>query len=860
MPDRVTRDEAPVQRTGLDSRDAAELLRRDGPNELPAVRPRPAVLRLGAQLVHSFALLLWAAAMLATVAGLPQLAIAIGAVVVFNGVFAFVQEQRAERTAQRLRELVPRRATVVRDGAPRTIDAGEVVVGDLVQLSPGDRVCADMTALVVHGLRLDVSLMTGESRLHAAAEEELLYTGAFVVDGEAQAVVVATGARTRLASIASLAADAHVRVTPLGLELRRVVRTIGSIAVGVGCTYLVVSLLLGGELRTGAIFAIGVTVALVPEGLLPTVTLSLAMAAQRMARHQVLVRNLESVETLGSTTFICTDKTGTLTRNEMTVVGLWTPGGAVAEIDGTGYGPEARVEIRGDIESIRRLAAAGTLCATGRVVRSEDAWIAQGDPMEAAIDASARRVGVDVDGLRDERTELRRFAFDARRRRMSVVDADEVLVKGAPDSIAQLVDLGEDGHAWLDSMTGSGRRVLAVARRALVEGVLPEDAEHAERDLELLGLVALEDPPRDDVAGAIASCRAASIRIAMVTGDHPDTAHAIAREVGLWVPGAPVLQGSDLPNGDAELARAIDHDGIVLSRIDPETKLRIARALRGAGHVVAMTGDGVNDGPALEAADIGIAMGASGTDLAREAADLVLLDDHFRSIVVAVEQGRAVYANIRRFLTYHLTDNVAELTPMLVWALSAGNVPLAIGVMQVLVLDLATDTLSAVALGAEPPAANALDDPPASGRLLVRTVAWRAFGVLGPVEAGMSMLAFLATLLVAGWSPGGHVADADLAAASGAAFLAVVLGQAANAFACRSTRVPPWRLGWVSNRLLVWGKAIELLVAAAFVLVPAIALVLGHAVPTLLGFGIALATIPAVLTADAVFKRWRTFS
>ena len=842
---------------GLTSAEAKARFAQDGPNRLPPPRRPSALRRFAHQLVHFFAVMLWVAGGLALFAGLAQLGVAIFAVIVLNAGFAFVQESRADRAAERLRCLLPRGVTVRRDGRRIQVDAEEVVVGDVVLLGSGDRIPADATIVVSHSLLVDRSLLTGESE-PAVVEGGELFAGTFVVEGEADAVVTATGESTRLAGIARLTVLTASPPSPLALELHHVVRTVAAIAVCVGAVFFTLALLLGNPAADGFVFAVGVTVALVPEALLPTVTLSLAWGAEQMAKRQVLVRELEAVETLGSTTFICTDKTGTLTRNQMTVVEAWTPDG-MASIGTPGYEPAASVVLSGaDARAaMERLAVASARCSVGYVHEVDGEWRAHGDPMEAALDAFARRFGIDTDGDRAGHHAEARFPFDPRRRRMSLVVDGEVLAKGAPDALLPLcVDTAGASDA-LAALTEKGLRVLAVAGRP-IGGRLPTSAGEAEIDLQLYGLVAMEDPPRPDVAQAITTCRRAGIKVAMVTGDHPATAAAIASEVGLRDTTAPVLCGDELPADEQVLGALMDRDGIVLARVSPEDKLRIAKALRARGHVVAMTGDGVNDGPALHEADIGIAMGASGTDVAREAADLVLLDDHFASIVAGVEQGRATFVNIRRFLTYHLTDNVAELTPFVVWAMSGGRFPLALGVLQILALDLGTDTLSAVALGAEPPARHLLEGPPVSGRLLNHTVARRAFGVLGPTVAAMTMAAFVLSLVAAGWRPGdsfpeGHV----LAAASGAAFMTVVIAQTANAFACRSSSQWPGALGWTTNRLLIPAASVELAFSLLVILTVPIADELGHASPPLVGWLVVFLAAGVLLAVDASDKHRR---
>ncbi|HET6875779.1 MAG TPA: cation-transporting P-type ATPase [Acidimicrobiales bacterium] len=841
---------------GLSSAEAGARLAREGPNVLPAGRVTAPWRQLLAQMTHFFAALLWVAAGLAALAGMVQLGAAIVAVVLVNGVFAFAQEYRAGRAAVRLRSMLPRRAWVRRDGASVEIDAAELVTGDVVLLEAGDRISADLEVISARLFAVDCSMLTGESVPERPEARASLAAGTFAVEGEAEALVVATGARTRLAGIVELTQHAKRPTSPLTLELNRVVRMIATIAVGVGIAFFAIAWLVGFGAKDGFLFAVGVTVALVPEGLLPTVTLSLARGAQRMAGRKALVRHLESVETLGSTTFICTDKTGTLTRNEMSVVEAWTLEGE-ASVSGTGYEPTGAVSCAsGTRPSLVRLGLAGARCSDGRAMQQDDgSWVALGDPMEAALHVFARRLGVDVDADERARPQRDRVPFDPRRRRMSVVVGGRLVVKGAPEAVLGLCLAARGASIAADRMAERGLRVLAIAARRWDEPGTPGPED--ERDLDLLGLVAMEDPPRPHTAAAVASCRDAGIRIAVVTGDHPATAMGIAREVGIAGPDSLAVEGKDLPADEEVLGALLDRDGVVISRVDPEDKLRIARALQRRGHVVAMTGDGVNDGPALQEADIGVAMGRSGTDVAREAADLVLLDDDFATIVAAIGEGRSTFNNIRRFLTYHLTDNVAELTPFVLWALSGGRFPLALGVLQILCLDIGTDLLPALALGAEPPRPDSLHRPPTTRHLIDRRLILRVFGVLGAAEAAVEILAFSIALLLAGWRPGGtEPSGAVLAAASGAAFTAVVFGQMGNAFACRSVRRAPWSLGWLSNRLVLGAVVVELAALVGFLFFHPVAHALGQAPPAFWPAVAAVATAPVVLLADALHKWW----
>ena len=843
---------------GLTSAEAAERLAAGGPNRLPAGHVVPAWRRFASQLLHFFALMLWVAGILAFVAGMPQLGVAIFIVILVNGTFAFAQEFRAERAAERLRDLLPRRAVVVRDGGRREIDAEDLVPGDLVVLRPGDRISADMQVEQAEELSVDTSMLTGESAAVAVGAGEELFAGCFVIGGEGVATVSAVGGSTRLASIAELTRRGHRPRSPLERELGHVVRFIALIAVGVGLAFLGISLLVGGTPRDGFLLCVGVTVALVPEGLLPTVTLSLAAGAQQMAHRHALVRRLESVETLGSTTFICSDKTGTITRNQMAAVEVWTPRGT-ARVTGVGYEPVGVVDVPEDARTeVTDLARVAARCSEDRAVERGGEWVPEGDPMEAALYALARRLGIDPEAEAALRPTSREMPFDPHRRMMSVVVGDRLLAKGAPESVLDRSRPVAGAEDAVRTMARRGLRVLAVASRS-TDG-LPEGATaaQAERDLDLLGLVGIEDPPRSSVRSSIAACRAAGIRVAMLTGDNPETAAAIAREVDLIADGGVVLSGPELPDDQAVLGALVDRaEGVVISRVTPEDKLRIATALQRRGHVVAMTGDGVNDGPALQTADIGVAMGESGTDVAREAADLVLLDDDFGTIVTAVQHGRVTFSNMRRFLTYHLVCNVAELTPFVVWAVSGGRFPLALGVLQILCFDVGADVLPSLALGIEH-GSDALNQPLQGRHLIDRKVLTRVFAVLGPAEAAMGMLAFCVALLAVGWVPGGSFPQGhDLQSASGAAFATILFCQIGTAFACRSATRWPGQLGWFSNRLLLVGVGVALALLACLLFIPPVASVLGQAPPPPAGWVVAGSGVPVMLAVDALHKSVR---
>jgi magnesium-transporting ATPase (P-type) len=816
---------------GLTTEEAARLLEEHGANVL-AEPTRPShVRRFGAQLVHLFALLLWAGALLALVGGLPQLSVAIVVVILVNAVFAFAQEYRAERASDALRRVLPQTARVRRDGEERVIPAEDLVPGDVVILEAGDRVSADAEVVERHELRVDNSTLTGESR--PVEPERLAYAGTHVVRGTAEAVVVATGMATEFGRIAELTQSGRDDPSPLELELRRVTRIVALVSFGLGSLFFVVAGFLGMGLEERFVFAVGVTVANVPEGLLPTVTLSLALGMQRMAKRNALVRRLSAVETLGETSVICTDKTGTLTENEMTVERVWSLRHGWFQVEGAGHEPFGRFLQAGEVVSahpLRELLRCGLLCNDARLTSGPEGVEIVGDPTEAALVVLAEKGGLRHEHEAARRPRIGELPFDSERKRMTtlhLVGGRRVAyVKGAAEIVLELATLDGDARAQAlaaaEEMERGALRVLALARRELDEG---DDVEDAEGGLELLGIVGMLDPPRPEVPDAIARCREAGIRVIMVTGDSGYTAEAVARRIGLVEGDVHVIGPADLDDwDDDQLAARLAERDVIFARISPEQKLRLARVLRASGEVVAMTGDGVNDAPALREADIGIAMGRTGTDVARETADMVLLDDNFASIAAAVEEGRAVYDNIRRFAAYHFSSNVGELVPFLAWGVSGGAIPLPLTVMQVLAIDLGTDMLPAIALGTERAEPGTMSRPPRprSERLLSRRVLARVYGFVGLLEGIGAMTSFFLGYLFGGWRPPAALPDAGTAyyQATTMTQTAIVMGQVGAGQAMRTDRRSVFSIGLTSNRFLLAGIAFELALAVALVYVP----------------------------------------
>jgi magnesium-transporting ATPase (P-type) len=861
---------------GLSGREAARRLVVHGPNELSRRGGRRWPRELARQVTHPLALLLAVAALLALVAGIAVLAVAIVSVIVLNAVFAFAQEMQAERAVEALAAYLPAMARVLRDGHRAEVQARTLVPGDVLLIEEGDRICAD-GRLIEGDIEVDLSALTGESLPASRSADladasgplldarDLVFSGTTCTGGEARVLVTRTGMGTELGRIAALSERVTHDDSPLERQVYRVARLIALAAVGAGIAFLPAGLAAGLTLAAALSFSIGLIVANVPEGLLPTITLALAVGVRDLARRGAVVKRLSAVETLGSTMMICTDKTGTLTENRMSVTRVWIPATIAGPGGNPAHGAGRDIALDGTSPSglpdaailLARTAAA---CTSAELAPGPDGTPV-GDPTELALLELARRLGAGVSARDRDAGRRAVFHFDPHLKRMSTIDAEgsadggtlAVHTKGAPETVlpccSHILAGGREAPLttqWRSVVTGAatgyaatGLRLLAVARRTIGPGHpgVPASDGHcasppriqradAETGLCLLGMVAMFDPPRPQVPGAIARAHQAGIRIHVVTGDNGLTAGEIARRVGIGSPTSPVVTGQQL---DALSEDQLDEllagpDEVIFARSSPEAKLRIADALRAAGQVVAMTGDGVNDAPALRRADIGVAMGRSGTDVAREAATMVLTDDNFATIIAAVEAGRRVYDNVRKFICYIFTHAVPEVVPFLVFALSGGTIPLPLTVMQILAIDLGTDILPALALSREPAEPGIMTRPPRPRRegIIRGALLARSWGFMGVISAALVMTGYLVVLRAGGWHPGvatgaGTALHHVYQQATTVAWLGIVACQIGTAIAVRTDRASLRAIGFFTNPLLLAGIAVE--IAFAFVLI-----------------------------------------
>jgi len=866
---------------GLSEAEAESRLSQYGPNELRETRRVSSLKMLLAQLASFLIVILIIAAIVSAAIGEWVEAIAIIIIIILAAVLGFVQEYRAERALEALKNMAAPTASVIRDAMEKQIPAREVVPGDIVVLRTGDRVPADLRILEAMNLRTNESSLTGESvpvektattlptkGAPISERVNMAFMGTLVTYGRGKAIAVATGMSTEFGKIAHMLEEAETRKTPLQLSLDRTGRWIGIFALAVCAAIAAFGVARGHGAIEMLVWGAALAVAVIPEALPAVVTISLALGVRRMVRRNALIRNLPAVETLGSTSVICSDKTGTLTRNEMTVRRAWV-NGRVIDIGGAGYTLEGDFSVAGktfdpqeDIH-LQTLLRVGALCNDARLTPDDGSWHIQGDPTEGALIVAAAKAKILQDQSNAEFPRLDELPFSAERKRMTTIHQGTkgklAYSKGAPeiilDSCTRIYQNGEekelshrDKEKIMDIARGMAEdalRVLAMAYKPLSD---TEPAVNAEQAMVFVGLVGMIDPPREEVKAAIKVCEEAGIKPVMITGDHKLTAVAVARELGLLKESI-ALSGAELDElSDQEFERIVEQVN-VYARVSPAHKMRVIDALAKKGYVVAMTGDGVNDAPALKKADIGVAMGVTGTDVSKEAADMVLIDDNFASIVAAVEEGRSIFANIRKFLTYLLTDNLGTVIAMvaaLLWGL-----PLPLAAAQILFINLLMDGAPAIALGVEPPEPGMMKRPPRNPRASI----FNRYAIIYISCVGLWI--GVAALSVFRWSAG-----ESLTKSMTLFFATLIMLRLANAFNCRSASTSVFRIGLFSNKWLVYACASSFLLMLAAIYVPFLQVALKTAPLTLGDWIVVVGVGSTVLIAVEIAKfiaSWRIF-
>jgi len=837
---------------------------------------------------HPLAVILLLSALIAFILRQPVLSLVIVLLVLVNAAFSFWREHRTEQAMQALSRLLPAYTRLYRDGVKTDLPASEVVPGDVLLLSEGDNIPADARVVEAFGLRTNNAALTGEampplktadaSLLEGISELErpnLVFAGTSVTAGTGKAVVFNTGNLTQFGRIAHLTQSVTDEPSPLQTELKQLSRRISLIAVSIGMVIFVIGITdIGLDKFKAALFSLGILVAAAPEGLPATITLALAMAGQRLAQNKVLVKKLSVIEKLGTVSVILTDKSGTLTQNQLTVREIWV-GKKRWSVSGVGYEPKGALTSNhpGAVmeKDMTTLLTAALLCNNARLCPPAPGrlnWSSLGDQTEAALRVVAIKGGMDEQRVAHAFPRLHELPFDARRKRMSTIHSRNGLlpgmhrksgpaaafVKGAPREVLQLCssiqigdevctltdDLRHEIHQVINQYATRSLRVLALAYRDLPAGNGLFTVESVERQLTFLGLVAMHDPPRPEVADTIQTCLRAGIRMVMITGDYGLTAESLARRLGmLQTPNPLILTGADLDAmDDAQLSDILAKE-VIFARMAPEHKLRIVTAMQAMGEIVAVTGDGVNDAPALRRADVGIAMGIAGTDVAREAADIVIINDNFSGILHAIQEGRAVFTNIRKVMTYIFSSNIPEIVPFLLTAIL--NIPLALTVPQILAIDLGTDLLPALALSAEKPEPDSMRQPPRrkSQHLIDQFLLLRALG-LGIIETLLCYSGFILVYFLGGQFPALHfslvvpwfvrISPEQIQAVAVTMFHAgVVTAQVGNAFACRTETNRGRLLGWTSNPLLLYSIAGELAIILGLIYIPILAQAFDHA-------------------------------
>jgi Ca2+-transporting ATPase len=880
---------------GLTSPEAERRLREHGPNIIERVGGDGPLRILWRQIDNPLIWVLLASSGVAVALGKVTDGLVVLAVVVLNSLIGFVQEYRASRAIEALTGMVPEYATALRDGTRQRVSVAHLVPGDVVVLASGDKVPADLRLTTVKNLRIDEAALTGESvpvqksvRPVAADASigdraSMAFGGTLVTYGTATGAVVATGARTELGRISTLLQEATPLETPLTRALGVIGRYIALAVVAISAVILTIGLVrstgaglpIGESLRETLIFAIALAVGAIPEGLPAIVTISLAIGVQRMARRNAIIRKLPAVETLGSTTVICSDKTGTLTRNEQTVVEVWTPAGGACQVEGVGYAPtggfrRGQGELGPAADDVTRLLLDAALCSDATLHQHAGLWTVAGDPTEGALVVAAEKAGVPVEEARRRYERLDTIPFESENQFMAVLHRTpgggrRVIIKGAPEVVLHRCGDGPDGvdhaamHAEVDRMASGGMRVLALAEKS-GDGIGEElHLEGVAGGLRFLGLIGMIDPARQEAVEAVRACQAAGIRVKMITGDHRATAQAIGRELGLANEGAAVA-GAALDGLPPERLRALAGTTSVFARVAPEHKLQLVKALQAEGQIAAMTGDGVNDAPALKQADIGVAMGITGTSVSKEAADIVLTDDNFATIVAAVEEGRRVYDNLIKSLAFVLPTNLG-LALILIYAVllfpfdpHTRLLLLPIEPTQILWINLVAAVALALPLAFEAKEADVMSRPPRDPKapVLSRFVVWRTVVVALLMTAG--------AVGVFQWAYGHYLGTGApqplaLAEAQTMAVTTVIMFQIFYLQQSRSLRDPLWRMGLLSNPTVYLGVVTVLLAQTAFIYLTPLQTVFGSA--PLSGTDLVIATLVGLLIVPVVaLEKW----
>ena len=889
--------------TGLTSEEATSRLALYGENRLQKQDTNNRWVSFVSNLFHSQTIILLIAAIVAAIASDILLSFVILALIVVNALFAFWRQFRAESAIEKLQEILPAYAHVLRDEKNSLIPSSEVVPGDILILEEGDHITSDARVIEEYGLRVNNSTLTGESipakktadvsfetDISELEQPNLIFAGTSVASGTARAVTYSTGMLTQFGRVAHLTQSIEDTQTPFQNELRTLTRNLTYISLGIGLLVFIIGITtnIGLTLDKLILFSLGIIVALIPEGLPATLTLTLAAAVQRLAIKGVLVKKMNTVETLGSVSVICTDKSGTLTQNQMTIREIWISGEEI-QISGVGYEPlgdfspnPVDKEYKKSFEELLIAVASCNNAKLNPPSVEHPNWTSLGDQTEAAMKVLALKGGLIESTLDKNYPRIHEIPFDARRKRMTTIHrSDRGLIgftKGAPYEVLalcthillddQVVELDNRMRARImeanDRYARNTRRVLAVASKYIGENYGNFSPVNVENNLTFLGLVAMMDPPRPEVEKAIQICHNANIRIIMITGDYGLTAASLARRVGILTTKNPrIITGSELDTmSDQEIVNVLQNE-VLCARMAPEHKMRLVSILQTQDEVVAVTGDGVNDAPALRKADVGIAMGIVGTDVSKEAADIILTDDNFSAIVTAIEEGRAVYANVRKFVSYIFSSNVPELMPFIVTS-SIPAIPLALKIRQILAIDLGTDIFPALGLGMEKPEPDVMSYPPRpkDQPIITNFLIWRSFLWLGLIEAALSFSVFFAIYYYSGnWDVLGlpYIKLPDIGflrfeiaknqvylSAVTAYHISVVFTQVGNAFACRSERQRISKVGWFSNKYLWLGIVLEIIGIILLVNIPFLAILFDH-LPIPFEYWLFIATFPFIL-------------